>query len=118
MDEKLQDISRDGARKFLAQAFEEKIAEEKARCRALVGPHRDRIVFVLNSSDAQSFASQGQQRSIVLSFKLSEVEIIECALDKRPILLLDDVMSELDSKRQEKLLSLINKNCQSFITHC
>lgn len=116
MDDQLENVNRNEAREFLAQAFEEKYNEELARRRSLVGPHRDRIVFVLNNQDSKNFASQGQQRSIVLSFKLTEVEMIEDALDKRPILLLDDVMSELDSSRQEKLLNFIEKVTQSFIT--
>lgn len=116
MDDELVDITRDKAREFLKQAFDEKINEEQARCRALIGPHRDRIVFTLNGSDAQSFASQGQQRSIVLAFKLTEVKLIEDLLDKKPILLLDDVMSELDESRRSKLSSFVDKQTQSFIT--
>ena len=116
MDDKLEQISRDEAREKLGCAFDVKLSEEKARCRALIGPHRDRIVFVLNDEDAQNFASQGQQRSIVLSFKLTEVKLIEDMLDKRPILLLDDVMSELDESRREKLQSFIEDKTQVFIT--
>ena len=116
MDDELRKISRDEAREKLCAAFEEKTAEEQARRRALIGPHRDRIVFTLNESDAQSFASQGQQRSIVLAFKLSEVKLIEDILDKRPILLLDDVMSELDQSRREKLQQFIEDKTQVFIT--
>lgn len=116
MDDKLEQISRDEAREKLGCAFDEKLDEEKGRCRALIGPHRDRIVFVLNDEDAQNFASQGQQRSIVLSFKLTEVKLIEDMLDKRPILLLDDVMSELDESRREKLQSFIEDKTQVFIT--
>lgn len=116
MDDELKDVSRDEARELLAKAFDEKTAEEQARCRALIGPHRDRIVFTLNESDAQSFASQGQQRSIVLAFKLSEVKLIEDILDKRPILLLDDVMSELDESRRQKLQQFIEDKTQVFIT--
>ena len=116
MDDKLEQISRDEAREKLSCAFDDKLDEEKVRCRALIGPHRDRIVFVLNGEDAQNFASQGQQRSIVLSFKLTEVKLIEDMLDKRPILLLDDVMSELDESRREKLQSFIEDKTQVFIT--
>ena len=116
MDDKLSEISRDKAREKLSCGFEEKLTEEQARCRALIGPHRDRIVFTLNESDAQSFASQGQQRSIVLAFKLTEVKLIEEIIDKRPILLLDDVMSELDESRREKLTKFIEDKTQVFIT--
>lgn len=90
--------------------------EEILRKSAVVGPHRDKILFKLDGRNAQSFASQGQQRSIVLSLKLAEVKLIEKLLDKKPILLLDDVMSELDSNRQKKLLNFIKQQTQSFIT--
>lgn len=116
MDDELKNISRDEARQLLSIAYEEKTTKEQVRCRALIGPHRDRIVFTLNESDAQNFASQGQQRSIVLAFKLSEVKLIEDVLDKRPILLLDDVMSELDESRREKLTTFIEDKTQVFIT--
>ena len=116
MDDKLEEISRDAARELLEKSYSEKLTEEQARCRSLIGPHRDRIVFTLNESDAQSFASQGQQRSIVLAFKLTEVKLIEEIIDKRPILLLDDVMSELDESRREKLTKFIEDKTQVFIT--
>lgn len=116
MDDKLEEIDRDTARNFLEVAYSSKISEEQARCRALIGPHRDRIVFTLNESDAQSFASQGQQRSIILAFKLTEVKLIEEIIDKRPILLLDDVMSELDESRRSKLQSFIEDKTQVIIT--
>ena len=71
---------------------------------------------MLDNNDAKIFASQGQQRSIVLAFKLSEVKLIETLLHKKPILLLDDVMSELDNTRQSKLLKFVESQTQSFIT--
>lgn len=116
MDDRLLDISRDKAREFLSSAFAEKIVEEQTRCRCLIGPHRDRISYTINGQDAHVYASQGQQRSIVLAHKLSEVKLIEDALGKRPILLLDDVMSELDKSRQQKLTDFIKQKTQVFIT--
>lgn len=116
MDDELLSITRDEARQNLGNAYVNKTEEEQLRRRALIGPHRDRIVFVLNGDDAQTFASQGQQRSIVLAFKLTEVTLIEELLDRRPILLLDDVMSELDSNRREKFINFVEKQTQTVIT--
>ena len=80
-----------------------------------LGPHRDDILMTLNGRDVRSFASQGQQRTVALSLKLAELRIFEKQTGERPILLLDDVLSELDAHRQEKLFQLI-KGWQSVIT--
>ncbi len=68
-----------------------------------IGPHRDDIKFELNGNEAKTFASQGQQRSIVLALKLAEMQVFENELGEKPILVLDDVFSELDLSRQKKL---------------
>ena len=90
--------------------------EEFARHQACVGPHRDDIEFKINGIDASKFASQGQQRTLVLSLKLSELEIIKDKTGYYPILLLDDVLAELDDKRQNYLLKSIDNNTQTIIT--
>ena len=103
----------------LSESF--KIALEKSRSRDLfkkntgVGPHRDDMIFMINGMEA-SFGSQGQHRSLVLSIKLAEIELMESITKESPILLLDDVMSELDNTRQLKLLETISHNIQTFIT--
>ena len=105
--------------KVLMDSF--KMALEKSRSRDLfkkntgVGPHRDDIAFYINGMDA-SFGSQGQHRSLVLSIKLAEIELMESITNESPILLLDDVMSELDNTRQLKLLETISQSIQTFIT--
>lgn len=81
------------------------------------GPHRDDLEFFINSKSARRFGSQGQQRSIVLSLKLSEARIMKEAFEEPPVVLLDDVMSELDIKRQDFLLKNTEEN-QVFITCC
>lgn len=81
------------------------------------GPHRDDIDITINSMSARSFGSQGQKRSVVLALKLAEAEIIYRKTGERPVILLDDVMSELDSSRQDYLLNHLNE-CQVFITCC
>lgn len=81
----------------------------------LVGPHRDDIVFFINGNDVRKFGSQGQQRSTALSLKLSEIELFKKVTGKNPILLLDDVLSELDRNRQNYLLNNIGE-IQTMIT--
>jgi len=82
-----------------------------------VGPHRDDILININGVSARSFASQGQQRSCALALKLGESEIIEKVTGEVPVALLDDVMSELDEKRQDYILNHINDR-QVFLTCC
>lgn len=72
-----------------------------------VGPHRDDLQFNINDIDIRKFGSQGQQRTVALSLKLSEIEFVKRVINDTPILLLDDVLSELDSKRQNYLLNSI-----------
>ena len=80
-----------------------------------IGPHRDDMEIKINNIDARTFASQGQQRTIVLSIKLSEVEIIKLDRGNYPVLLLDDVFSELDEERR-KYLTMSFKEMQTIIT--
>ena len=81
-----------------------------------IGPQHDDLEFYINDLDAKMFASQGQQRSIVLSLKLAEINYLKDKTGTYPVLLLDDVLSELDKNRQLKLLDAINENVQTFIT--
>ncbi|PNV61613.1 DNA replication/repair protein RecF [Clostridium sp. chh4-2] len=81
----------------------------------LTGPHRDDISFYVNEIDIRKFGSQGQQRTAALSLKLAEIELVKRMVHDYPILLLDDVLSELDGNRQNHLLSVIN-HIQTMIT--
>lgn len=81
----------------------------------LVGPHRDDIGFYIDDIDIRRFGSQGQQRTAALSLKLAEIELVKKLVRDYPILLLDDVLSELDGERQNHLLSAIN-HIQTMIT--
>ena len=83
----------------------------------LYGPHRDDILIKVNEKDARYFASQGQQRSIVLSMKLSEGEVIKEMFGEYPVFLFDDVLSELDGKRRKYVLSGVGEK-QIIITSC
>lgn len=100
----------------LAEVLDAMREQERARKMTLVGPHRDKILFQINGMDASTFASQGQQRSIVLALKMAEVRLIEEMLDQKPILLLDDVMSELDASRRDAMVEKLLPETQTFIT--
>ena len=80
-----------------------------------VGPHRDDISFLNKKIDIRKYGSQGQQRTAALSLKLSEIELVKSIIKDTPVLLLDDVLSELDSNRQRHLLGNLN-NVQTLIT--
>ena len=82
-----------------------------------IGPHRDDLLLYIDGKSARTFGSQGQQRSCVLSLKLSEADLLEKSVGEAPIILLDDVMSELDYLRQDYLLNHL-KDKQVFITCC
>ena len=97
------------------QLFEMRSEEEiTGKCR--IGPHRDDVQFLLNGVDARRFGSAGQQRTIVLALKLAELELIETLYGKSPILLLDDVLAELDPKRQLLLLDAVGQKHQCLIS--
>ncbi len=80
-----------------------------------VGPHRDDIDIYLNGVEVKAFGSQGQQRTVALSLKLAELEIIKNRIGEEPILLLDDVFSELDGERRKRLLKFTSKT-QTILT--
>ena len=91
--------------------------EEISRATSLIGPHRDDLTFYINNQELKNYGSQGQQRTAILSLKLAEINLFFLENDEYPVLLLDDVMSELDDSRREYLLELIQeKNIQTFIT--
>lgn len=89
---------------------------EAARRQTLSGPHRDEMVFEIEGRDARTFASQGQQRTIALAWKLAEVEVVSEVAAQRPVLLLDDVMSELDEQRRHALAAFAGDAAQTFMT--
>ena len=97
-------------------ALEERKIEEMRRAQSCVGPHRDDILFYINENEATKFASQGQQRTVVLALKLSELDIITEKTGDEPVLLLDDVLAELDDLRQNYLLKSITNATQVVIT--
>lgn len=112
----LGEYSRDELKVFLEREIERRNEDEIIRRSCLVGPHRDEIVFYLNGRDARKYGSQGQVRTIALAWKIAEVRVISRLNDQQPILLLDDVMSELDEMRRSALMQTIDGNIQTVIT--
>lgn len=104
----------------MIQMIEHKLKDvmdkEIERMTSLYGPHRDDLSFTINDIDVQTYGSQGQQRTTALSLKLAEIELIYEAVEEYPILLLDDVLSELDDNRQTHLLTTIQHKVQTFVT--
>ncbi|MBM7601355.1 DNA replication and repair protein RecF [Virgibacillus halotolerans] len=96
--------------------FHEMKDKEIDRGTTLIGPHRDDLVFYVNGKDVQTYGSQGQQRTTALSVKLAEIELIYKEVGEYPILLLDDVLSELDDFRQSHLLNTIQGKVQTFVS--
>ena len=100
----------------LARAVQNSLAEDLRRGTTSIGPHRDDLLVLLDGQDARSFASQGQQRTAVVSLKLAEAALIEARTGERPVLLLDDVLSELDGERRAALLNEVGGGGQVIIT--
>lgn len=90
--------------------------QEIRRGMSLFGPHRDDLLFYINEKEVQTYGSQGQQRTTALSLKLAEIELIYEEIGEYPILLLDDVLSELDQNRQKQLIEAFEDKVQTFIT--
>ena len=99
----------------LKEKMEKNFEREIYLKESIIGPHRDDIEFKINGLDVKNYASQGQQKTTVLVQKIAEVEILKEEKGEYPVLLLDDIMSELDIKRREFVTERI-KNMQIFIT--
>ncbi|MTH54171.1 DNA replication/repair protein RecF [Bacillus mangrovi] len=114
------DVSEDADLSKMTDVYLEKFdaikEREIERGTTLAGPHRDDLQFLVNGRDVQTFGSQGQQRTTALSLKLAEIELIHEEIGEYPILLLDDVLSELDDYRQSHLLNTIQGRVQTFVT--
>ena len=98
------------------EQFKKNQTREADQATTLIGPHRDDLIFYLNEIPVQTYGSQGQQRSTVLSLKLAEIELMKLSTGEYPLLLLDDVLSELDDDRQTHLIKAIENKVQTFIT--
>lgn len=106
----------EGLATAFAAALERARDEEIRRGATLVGPQRDDLKFEINGMDARVYGSQGQQRTVVLSLKVAEQSYMERHSGERPVMLLDDVMSDLDDQRRARLLERVRGHCQTFVT--
>lgn len=109
-------LDRDSLRDLMLERLLAARAEDLRRQQTTVGPHRDDVSFLIDGRPARSFGSQGQQRSVVLALKMAEVELASEITGSRPLLLLDDVMSELDEDRREAMMALAQKGVQTVVT--
>jgi DNA replication and repair protein RecF len=114
------DLGRDESADGLAQAFDRSLkqvrGEEIRRRMTLVGPQRDDLLFTVNGVDARVYGSQGQQRTIALSLRLAELLLMEETAGEPPIVLLDDVMTDLDEERRSHVFAMTRDRCQTFLT--
>jgi DNA replication and repair protein RecF len=115
-DEELINMDKKEVKNLLRRTTELIYDEEWARGKTLVGPHRDEISFFINGYEARGFGSQGQQRGIALALKLAQLAVIQEISGNQPLLLLDDVMSELDETRRNALITAIQQTTQTIIT--
>ena len=115
-EKELQQLTQQEIKAAFLQALNNKALTEKKAAASLLGPHRDDLAILINQKPARYFASQGQQKSCAIALKLAELALAEQQKGEKPVLLLDDVMSELDNRRRDCLLSLFKKDVQTFIT--
>lgn len=101
---------------LFAGALRARETEEIQRGTTLLGPHRDDFLICVNGVEARLFASQGQQRTCALSLRLSEVPLIESLRDEPPVVLMDDVFSDLDPHRRAQLVAYLHPRVQIFLT--
>ena len=110
-DESLTDI-----KDFYVKSLNERRFKDIMQGNTGIGVHRDDLKIYINHSDSKAFASQGQQRCCALALKLSQIEYVKQTTGEYPVLLLDDVMSELDQHRRNQLIGFINDKVQTIIT--
>ena len=112
----LEDDNKNIIKEIMLERLEKMFKSELKFKATLVGPHRDDFEFYLNDLNLKLYGSQGQQRVAILSMKLAEIAIFKEYTGTTPILLLDDIFSELDSKKKNNLLKYIKNNIQTIIT--
>ena len=100
----------------LLDALRRRRPVDVSRAATTIGPHRDDVTFTLGDVDVRQFGSRGQQRSVAVAWKLAEARLMRHESGEDPVLLLDDVLSELDAERRDYLLAAIPPEQQSFLT--
>ena len=116
LGEGVETLTRDELRDLFYDRLRAGRSEDLRRRQTCVGPHRDDVAFSIEGRDARSFGSQGQQRTVALAVKMAEVALAEELLGSRPLLLLDDVMSELDEARRDAVMSYVRAGIQTVVT--
>ena len=98
------------------QKFKKYLNQELMQGITLTGPHRDDFIFLLNGMDMKNYASQGQQRMAIIAFKICELYVFKKVLGSYPVLLLDDIFSEIDTKKRNKIIKFLKNDIQTIIT--
>ena len=109
-------LSKDELRELFCERLASARPDDLRRQQTTVGPHRDDVAFLIEGRDARAYGSQGQQRSVVLALKMAEVLLSAEVVGNQPLLLLDDVMSELDERRREAVTRFARRGVQTVIT--
>lgn len=112
----ISDYEDEQIKSVLLTTYQENYKKELNYGMTLFGPHRDDFAFFLNGKDLKNFGSQGQQKLAVICYKLSEIPLFTEVCGTEPVLLFDDIFSELDIKKRNKLLGYVNHDIQSIIT--
>lgn len=106
------------SKKELIKIYDKNLSKDMAFGKTNFGIHHDDISFILDGMDLKIYGSEGQQKNAVIAWKFCEINIIEEEKNESPILILDDLLSELDIKKINNILKFINQNVQTFITTC
>lgn len=110
------DITNNNLKEQLEEKYRLNQNKEVVAGMTLYGPHRDDFSFIINDNDAKTYGSQGQQKMAMIAFKLAEIPIFEEITGNKPVLLLDDIFSELDKSKKNHLIEFINDGIQVIIT--
>lgn len=113
---RIDNYEKENVRQILKKEYKKSIDIEMKIGSTIIGPHKDEIKFYLNKEDLKSIGSQGQQRVAILALKLAELKVFEKYNKKKPILLLDDVFSELDKRKRNSLIKYLKNKNQVIIT--
>lgn len=112
----INDFDRDNLREILKDKYKKNIKREILMGMTLYGPHRDDFTFIIEENDIKIYGSQGQQKIAFIALKFAEIPIFEEKTGTKPVILLDDIFSELDKKKKNRLMKYINDDYQVIIT--
>lgn len=112
----INDFDRDNLREILKDKYKKNIKREILMGMTLYGPHRDDFTFIIKENDIKIYGSQGQQKIAFIALKFAEIPIFEEKTGTKPVILLDDIFSELDKKKKNRLMKYINDDYQVIIT--